>query len=171
MSCSLQKQLQNNHEQVKTLAGTFDWFAIKVFQQEFHMDIRIPVSVGELFDKITILEIKNERITSEERLVHVRKELSVLHECVTENKLDIPQDLYQELKTINLQLWDTEDLIREKEEHENFDSDFIKYACMDAQLNDKRFVVKRKINDFFNSGIKEQKSYKETTLARKVIAP
>ena len=134
------------------------------------MDIRIPVSVGEIFDKISILEIKNERIQSEERLIHVRKELEVLKACVVENQLNIPETLYSELKNVNQELWDIEDLIREKEEQHNFDADFIRFACLDAQLNDQRFVVKRKINDFFNSNIKEQKSYKESTITRKVSA-
>jgi hypothetical protein len=134
------------------------------------MDIRVPVSVGELFDKISILEIKNERIQSEERLAHIRKELEVLRNCVAENQLDISQDLYSVLKAVNQELWDIEDLIREKEEQHNFDADFIRFACLDAQLNDQRFVVKRKINDFFKSGIKEQKSYKESTLTRKAVS-
>ena len=131
------------------------------------MEIRVPVSVGELFDKISILEIKNERIQSEERLLHVRKELEVLRACVSDNQLAIPETLYTELKAVNQELWDIEDLIREKEEQHNFDADFIRFACLDAQLNDQRFVVKRKINDFFNSDIKEQKSYKESVLTRK----
>jgi hypothetical protein len=133
------------------------------------MELKIPVSVGELFDKITILEIKNERIKSEERLVHVRKELEVLKECVFEANLLIPDELYEELKKTNEALWDIEDYIREKEDNHDFDDDFIKYARLDAQLNDARFVVKRKINNFFDSEIKEQKSYKEETLNRKNV--
>ena len=140
------------------------------------MDILIPVSAGELFDKISILEIKSERITSEERLVHVRNELRLLQEVVKAHDLLIPDDLYLQLKNCNTELWTIEDYIREKEEKAIFDEDFIKYARLDAQLNDKRFVIKRSINDHFSSAIVEhksniieQKSYKESTLTRKVI--
>lgn len=133
------------------------------------MELKIPVSVGELFDKISILEIKNEKISSEERLVHVRKELAVLKECVAAAGLTISSELYSELKNTNEELWEIEDYIREKEEKNDFDADFIKFARLDAQLNDNRFVVKRKINNYFDSDIKEQKSYKEETLARKNV--
>lgn len=134
------------------------------------MNVQIPVSIGELFDKISILEIKNERITSEDRLTHVRKELQELRDCLTTNSIDVPQNLYAELKKTNQELWDIEDYIRAKEEASSFDSDFVKFARLDAQLNDQRFVIKRKINDHFNSHIKEQKSYTETTLTRKTVS-
>ena len=128
------------------------------------MEIKIPVSIGELFDKISILEIKNERITSLDRLTHVKKELKILNDVLLENKISIPKEMYLELKTVNEKLWDIEDYIREKEEKKNFDAEFVKYARLDAHLNDQRFLVKNKINNHFDSEIKEQKSYKEEVM-------
>ena len=130
------------------------------------MQLMIPVAVGELFDKISILEIKQERIKDTEKLKHVETELGLLRSIVNQNSIDLPDNLYLEIKTVNEKLWDTEDLIREKEETESFDSEFISFARADAIYNDKRFLVKKKINEFCGSTIVEQKSYKDSTLEK-----
>ena len=73
---------------------------------------RIEVSVGELIDKITILEIKQERITDETKLSHVNAELGILRATVEKDSISVPEELVQELKQINTELWDAEDVIR-----------------------------------------------------------
>lgn len=121
--------------------------------------MKIEVSIGEVIDKITILEIKEERIKDEAKLSHVRKELSVLRDALKEYNINIPEDLVNKLKSINESLWDAEDILREKEKKKEYDIEFIKYAVLDATYNDNRFLAKNEINNFSNSNIKEQKSY------------
>ncbi len=135
------------------------------------MRILIPVSVGEHFDKISILEIKQDKIHSPEKLTNIRTELSELRDITNNLPSDIVASddfkiLYQELKNVNLDLWTLEDRIREKEEINSFDEEFITLARGDAIYNDKRHVVKRKINELFNSHIVEEKSYAESTLLK-----
>lgn len=130
------------------------------------MQLMIPVAVGELFDKISILEIKQERITDENKLKHVNAELSLLKKIVNDNLINVDKSLYDELKSVNERLWDTEDLIREKEESERFDDEFVRLARADAIFNDKRFLVKKKINEHCGSSVVEQKSYKDSVLEK-----
>jgi hypothetical protein len=130
------------------------------------MQLMIPVAVGELFDKISILEIKSERISNKEKLEHINSELHLLQEIVRENNVNLPAELYAEIKSVNERLWDTEDLIREKEEHESFDDEFVRLARADAIFNDKRFLVKKRINEFCGSVVVEQKSYKDSILEK-----
>ncbi len=130
------------------------------------MQVMIPVAVGELFDKISILEIKQERIADAKKLEHVNVELDLLRKIVNDNRILIDESLYVELKSVNERLWDTEDLIREKEEHENFDAEFVRLARADAIFNDKRFLVKKRINESCGSNVVEQKSYKDSTLEK-----
>ena len=121
--------------------------------------MKIEVSVGEVFDKISILEIKREKITDQTKLRYVEEELEILQNTLNREGVNIPNELYQSLKDINLKLWETEDVIREREASENFDDEFIKHARLDAKWNDERFLIKNKINNFCDSSIKEQKSY------------
>jgi len=121
--------------------------------------MRIEVSIGEVLDKVSILQIKMEKIKDKEKLKHVRHELNTLEHLMNEHGVVIPQELYAELKSVNLTLWETEDIIRECEKDNNFGDEFVKHARLDAKLNDKRFLIKNKINNQMNSGIKEQKSY------------
>lgn len=123
--------------------------------------MKIEVSIGEVIDKITILKIKNERITNQEKLIHIKKELDILESTLNESGINVPAEMINRLKDINEQLWDAEDILREKEKIELYDDEFIKCAVADSVLNDKRFLVKNEINNFCNSNIKEQKSYKE----------
>ena len=123
--------------------------------------MKIDVSIGEVFDKITILQIKLERIKDQEKLKHITHELDVLKSVLQDSSIDMSNDFFKKLRSINETLWDTEDIIREKEEKEEFDVEFIEHARLDAKLNDQRFLIKNEINMFFGSQIKEQKSYEK----------
>lgn len=121
--------------------------------------MKIEVSIGEVIDKITILEIKKEKIKDSVKLRYIEKELSVLKESLKNENVNIPDEMIAELKEINLRLWILEDLIREKEKQNVFDEEFIDLARKDAIFNDERFLAKNKINNHCDSNIKEQKSY------------
>ena len=121
--------------------------------------MRIEVSIGEVVDKVTILEIKKEKILDKIKLEHIEKELLVLENTLAESTIMVPPKLIQKLKDVNLKLWDAEDIIRDRENRNLFDEEFIKCARLDAQLNDERFLVKNEINNICESNIKEQKSY------------
>ena len=123
--------------------------------------MKIDVSVGEVVDKITILQIKQERIVDTAKVAHVTTELNLLQETLAQSQVEVPEYLIAELKEVNQTLWDTEDVIREKERNEEFGEEFVKHARLDAILNDKRFLVKNKINQHCNSLVKEQKSYED----------
>jgi hypothetical protein len=121
--------------------------------------ISIPVSIGELFDKITILQIKKEKIKSIEKLKNVNKELELLLQIAGEiNKKEIEEE-YNQLKNINESLWNVEDLIREKEKSGCFDNFFIQLARSVYNHNDQRAVIKKKINIITNSALVEEKEY------------
>jgi len=128
----------------------------------------VPVSIGELFDKYTILEIKEEKIKDEQKLQHVKKEKLYLKTFIDNYHANSDAmirgtmcDLIKELKHANQKLWDIEDKIREKENEKEFDSDFIHLARMVYITNDKRSDIKNKINVFFNSEIMDIKSYQK----------
>ena len=123
--------------------------------------MKIDVSIGEVFDKVTILQIKLERIKDQEKLKHITHELDVLKSVLQDSSIDMSNDFFKKLRSTNETLWDTEDIIREKEEKEEFDVEFIEHARLDAKLNDQRFLIKNEINMFFGSQIKEQKSYEK----------
>jgi hypothetical protein len=121
--------------------------------------MKIEVSVGEVIDKITILEIKESRIKDENKLKHIKHELQILKDTLLDSGINVPEDMISRLKKINEDLWDAEDILREKEKIELYDEDFVKCAVLDSVLNDNRFLVKNEINNHCNSNIKEQKSY------------
>jgi hypothetical protein len=118
---------------------------------------KIEVSVGELVDKVTILEIKLERIKDQTKLNYIKDEWVILEKSMKQE--DIPMDLYKQLLEVNKELWDAEDVIRDMEKKKDFGDEFIQCARLDAILNDRRFTIKNKINNFSNSEVKEQKSY------------
>jgi len=127
------------------------------------MNIKVEISIGEFFDKITILEIKQERISDEEKLVNVTKELDALNMLLGElsiSRSDVEHEV-AELKLINEQLWVIEDNIREKESQKAFDQEFIDLARSVYITNDKRSDVKRAINIKLGSDFIEEKSYEE----------
>ena len=123
--------------------------------------ILAEISAGELIDKITILNIKKEKITNNEKLVEIEKELKSLKD--TFNKKINPDnsllELMEQLKKINLMLWDIEDGKRNAEKNKKFDERFIELARNVYKLNDERAKIKLKINNLLGSNIKEVKSY------------
>lgn len=122
-------------------------------------EILTPISVGELLDKITILEIKSSRITNQEKLFNINKELSLLIEVCKKNNINTNEPLIHELKKHNEALWDIEDKIRDKERAKQFDEEFIGLARAVYFTNDKRADVKKQINLKTGSALIEEKSY------------
>ena len=122
----------------------------------------VPISWGELIDKITILEIKEVKITSNNALDNIRKELVFLSDIASNSKgvYDVISLLKNELKEVNLKLWQVEDEIREKEYSKEFDEEFINLARSVYRLNDDRANLKKNINEALFSELKEEKSYK-----------
>ncbi|HVL42904.1 MAG TPA: DUF6165 family protein [Brevundimonas sp.] len=124
------------------------------------MSVNIPVAVGELFDKITILRIKSERLTDAGKRANVADELRALEEvasaiAVTPELLA----LIDELQSVNAGLWDVEDLKRAHEREGRFDAAFIALARRVYLENDHRAAIKRRINFLTGSGIVEEKSH------------
>src|SRR5439155_13977923 len=124
-------------------------------------DIQVPVSVGELIDKITILEIKSERIANPAQLANVRCELAALQAVCRNHGLDRSPLLKQvsALKGVNLKIWDVEDAIRECEARGAFTDRFIDLARSIYRLNDERARIKKAINLASGSRYIEEKSY------------
>lgn len=122
--------------------------------------VKVKISIGELLDKMTILEIKREKITDETKLEHIDHELAELAEVVDELNLliNVPDEVYALLQ-VNEQLWTIEDRIREKERLKEFDNEFIELARSVYITNDKRADIKKQINIKSNSELVEEKSY------------
>jgi len=123
------------------------------------MEILVPISLGELYDKISILELKLQFINDEEKRINLTNELKKLQEISI--KYPIDEKLFDRLKNINLEIWYTEDKIRLKEKNQDFRFDFIIYARRIYQRNDKRSKIKREINLKYGSDIIEEKSYEK----------
>jgi hypothetical protein len=121
----------------------------------------VEVSWGELFDKITILEIKQQRLSSSGAIDNVRKELAALNRAAA--SLDPApsglEALKQDLKSINAMLWDIENRTRAKEAAKSFDAEFVELTRSVYLNNDKRAGIKRRINELLNSGLVEEKQY------------
>ncbi|MFA6483230.1 MAG: DUF6165 family protein [Bacteroidales bacterium] len=120
--------------------------------------MKIELSNGELLDRLTILEIKLDKIQDAAKLVNIREELSQLKPLV-ENMILSVSGQYKRLTDINRQLWEIEDIIRELENKKQFDDVFIQTARHVYLLNDERAAVKKEINLLTNSGLIEEKSY------------
>jgi hypothetical protein len=124
-------------------------------------EILVPVSFGELLDKMAILEIKSERILDDSKLENVRRELDALNETWAAHpaaRTDV-RELRARLKAINESLWDIEDDIRDKERAREFDAEFIRLARAVYVTNDERARVKKEINLKLGSAYVEEKSY------------
>jgi hypothetical protein len=124
-------------------------------------DILVPVSPGELLDKITILRIKAARITDPDKLAHVRLELELLER--TWRDACAGTELAAEeaaLQAVNARLWDIEDRIRDKESAGCFDPQFIELARAVYLTNDERAALKRQVNVALGSRLREEKSYR-----------
>lgn len=123
--------------------------------------MEIEVSIGEIVDKLSILDLKKHNITDEDKLVNIKKEYLYLHEIVFA-KLNVNHDEdYLKLLDVNRKLWDIEDVIREKENLKEFDDDFIELARSVYVTNDLRSKIKKEINLKYGSEFVEEKSYKE----------
>jgi len=126
-------------------------------------ELSIPISFGELIDKITILEIKSERIADAGKLANVRAELGLLDTTWAAHpsaRVDIQPERAR-LKAVNEILWDIEDRIRLKEKAQAFDAEFIELARAVYFRNDERAAVKREINLKLGSSLVEEKSYQD----------
>jgi len=123
--------------------------------------IKVPISTGELLDKITILQIKKEKITNNEKLIEINKELDSLNNTFNKsikerNKI---KSLISDLKNINLKLWDIENLKRLSEKNKDFGEKFIELSRNVYKYNDERAKIKFEINKSLGSNIKEIKSH------------
>jgi hypothetical protein len=126
-------------------------------------EISVPVSPGEVIDKITILRIKSQRITDAAKLVNVRTELAALESTWAASRFaqaDIEAE-QRALLAVNERLWVIEDEIRDKERAQEFDAEFIRLARAVYVTNDERAAIKRRINDRLGATIVEEKSYRE----------
>jgi len=123
---------------------------------------KVPVSNGELIDKITILKIKKQKINNNDKLVHIENELNELNLYldILLKKYDL-NNLIKKLEDVNLKLWDIEDNIRIKEKKKEFDDEFIQIARSVYINNDKRCAIKLEINKLTKSFLVEVKSYEE----------
>ena len=126
------------------------------------MQLQVPVSVGEVLDKITILQIKLAHISDAAKRANIQNELDALLPLVAGDAFttDQMQALIAELKSVNEALWDIEDDIREKEAAKSFDAEFIRLARAVYLTNDKRAEIKKEINLATGSDLVEEKSYK-----------
>ena len=128
------------------------------------MNIDIPVSYGELLDKLSILEIKKNKISNNSKLNNINFEFNKLNELAKKLK-DINQEkfenFYLQLLETNTELWEIEDNIRIFEKEKNFGEEFIQLARDVYYTNDKRFNIKSEINSFFGSDVVEEKEYIE----------
>jgi len=121
--------------------------------------MKVEISNGDLVDKFVILDIKLHKMSHGSSLEKVSEEYRMLKPLV--ESLNVREPLLVDLKFINLQMWNVEDRIREKERTKKFDEEFISLARSVYKNNDKRFKIKRQINQETSSEIEEQKSYKD----------
>ena len=127
------------------------------------MSISTEISFGEFLDKLTILDIKCERIKDADKLKNVKHERDVLNKIWKENEkssVDISAE-YSELKNINEKLWEIEDDIRDKEKNKEFDQEFVELARSVYVTNDERARIKKEINLKLGSDLVEEKSYSD----------
>ncbi len=128
------------------------------------MEVNVPVSVGELLDKLSIVEIKIKNISDSQKLEYLNKEFNLLKEKADDVKSINTQkynEFYSSLLKTNSKLWEIEDDIRDLENLKKFDEAFVSLARSVYITNDERFEIKTKINNFFGSSIVEQKELKE----------
>jgi hypothetical protein len=124
--------------------------------------IQVPVSVGELIDKLSILQVKRTKIDDEKKLKYVNSEFELLYNISAEflNNMEI-ENLYYDLVDVNSSLWDVEDKLREYENLGFFEGHFVSLSREVYTTNDKRFELKNKINEISHSELREQKSYQD----------
>lgn len=122
--------------------------------------MKIEVSIGEIVDKLSILDIKQRKITDACKLANIQREYQYLYEIVF-SMLNVNIDEYNQLLLVNEELWNIEDDIRIKEKNKEFDEDFIRLARLVYVTNDIRFEIKKVINLKYNSNFQEEKSYEQ----------
>lgn len=122
--------------------------------------MKIEVSIGEIVDKLSILQIKTSFIKDEEKLNNVKKEYDYLYDIVF-NEMKIEQSDFFDMVSINQKLWKIEDDIRDKERDKTFDDEFVELARSVYFTNDERAQVKKKINLKYGSLFLEEKSYSD----------
>jgi hypothetical protein len=122
--------------------------------------MKIEVSIGEIVDKLSILQIKTAFIKDEEKLNNVKKEYDYLYDMVF-NEMKIEQSDFFDMVSINQELWKIEDDIRDKERNKEFDDEFVRLARAVYVTNDKRAEVKKVINIKYGSLFVEEKSYQK----------
>ena len=125
------------------------------------MHLDCPTSPGDFLDKVTILEIKSERITDAAKLENVRRELGALRATWQASPLaarDV-KSLVDQLREVNARLWEIEDAIRDKEAAKTFDAEFVELARSVYRTNDRRAALKRELNVVLGSELIEEKSY------------
>jgi len=124
--------------------------------------ITVPVSVGELIDKLSILHVKQTKINNEKKLTFINKEFELLNNMslfyLNDDEI---LKLYNQLVEVNSKLWEVEDELRVIESTKDFNSEFIELARKVYYTNDERFSLKNKINELTNSEVREQKDYIE----------
>ena len=125
----------------------------------------MPISLGELIDKITILEIKAFYMNGQ-KLINVKKELEYLNQVIKEKNICFDEIFFKKLKKVNNKLWIIEDKIRKKELLKEFDKEFINLARMVYKVNDLRASMKKKINLKYNSSIIEEKFFRNKSLLK-----
>lgn len=127
------------------------------------MRIHVEIAPGELLDKLTILEIKEERISDTAKLENVRREKAALERALREHiePSAAVEQLRAELKAVNERLWIIEDNIRERERDKDFGASYVELARSVYMTNDHRAALKRQINELLGSDIAEEKSYSE----------
>ncbi|HTB29474.1 MAG TPA: DUF6165 family protein [Steroidobacteraceae bacterium] len=126
-------------------------------------EVKVPISPGELLDKITILRIKSQRMTDPRKLANVRLELEALEETWKSSAyadIDVGTDL-NALLAVNARLWTIEDDIRDKERAKTFDEEFVRLARAVYIENDERAAIKRRLNVKLGSSLVEEKSYSQ----------
>ncbi len=126
------------------------------------MPLLVPISVGELLDKIAILEIKAEQIADPAKRGNVQRELTALDAVRRHEVASLPElePLCAELRAVNRRLWDIEDALRRCEREGHFDAEFVELARGVYQENDRRAALKRRINELTGSELVEEKSYR-----------
>lgn len=120
--------------------------------------MKIEISNGELLDKLSILEIKLEKIQDPEKLMNINSEYSLI-KPLGDKLIHIVETQYKSLVDVNRSLWETEDTIRDFERNQQFGDEFIQTARRVYLFNDKRAQIKKEINRLTNSGLIEEKSY------------
>lgn len=123
--------------------------------------VLVPISIGELFDRVSVLNVKREKIKDQSKLVHVNNEYKLLKPLCNEFTTERPEinQLLSDITEVNSKLWDILELQRNKEKNKELDQEFINMSISVYRENDKRFHIKNKINELTSSEIQEQKYY------------